>query len=262
MSDRPTDPIDPIDPADPFEGRLHARVRAYSQHGVRPIDAAAIAHDASAGARAGLRRPALRLGAAMALGVAAVAFVVVAASVMLPGGDGLTGVGAGPTATPGAASGEPSSGDATTPEPQSPSPASGTPSPVTCELTASITSWTGAAGHRIASVRLVNEGAPCHVSSTARVELVDANGTVLLRGPAAGSGDVLTLGTGGVLTTEVDDDNYCGDIPIPPVTLVFVWPNGTRTVAEPAPATSIDGVPPCNGDPGSAGHITMQPWRR
>ena len=166
---------------------------------------------------------------------------------------------------------------ASTPPPTSPatpSPtaadSSPTPSPtgslplLACDpdtLSARITQWDGAAGHRIATIELTNTGAvACTVRAVARPQLVDGQGTVLIDGPAAAPSAPLTVDPGGVLTTLVQDSNYCGPAPLPPVTVAFVMPDGTgRVVADPLTPTDTSGVPPCLG-PGGPGSIEMQPW--
>jgi hypothetical protein len=142
-----------------------------------------------------------------------------------------------------------------------------TPSPVPtlgpCDptkLPARITLWEGAAGHRIAHVELTNPGpSPCTVPAMARPQLVDGEGTVLIDGSNPTSSDVLTMGPGDVLTTLVQDGNYCGPAPVAPVSVAFVLTDGGRIVADPFSATDAT-VPPCLGTPGSAGTIEMQPW--
>ncbi len=130
-------------------------------------------------------------------------------------------------------------------------------------LSARVTGWTGAAGHRIASLELLNTGAvPCQLFALARPQLVDAGGAVLIDGEPPGASPVLELGPGDRLTTEVQDSNYCGPEAAQPVTLAFVFPEGLgRLVAAPDPADALGGLPPCLGAAGSAGTIEMQPWQ-
>ena len=130
-------------------------------------------------------------------------------------------------------------------------------------LSARIASWQGAMGSRIADVRIVNTSfAPCILRNYPRVRLVSAHGAVLINGTAAST----TAGTHvlpalGFLRTEVGDSNYCGPAYAKPMTLAFVLP-GTlgQVVAIPLSPTDTSGVPPCNGAPGSAGHISMHAW--
>jgi hypothetical protein len=146
-----------------------------------------------------------------------------------------------------------------TPSP-SPSP---TPTPIgRCDpanLAARITLWEGAAGHRIAHVELTNAGSVrCTVRSMAKPQLVDGNGSVLIDGVAPAASKSLTVAPGGVLKTLVQDANYCGPDPVPPVSVAFVLTDGGRIVATPFSPTDAT-VPPCNGA-GSAADIEMQPW--
>ena len=143
--------------------------------------------------------------------------------------------------------------------------ASAAPAPacVAGNLSARIASWQGAAGSRIADVRIVNTSfAPCLLRSYQRVRLVSAHGTVMINGAAASTTGVIHLMAPlGFLRTEVSDSNYCGPAFVKPVTLVFVLPGALgRVVAMPVSATDTGGVPPCLGAPGSAGHISMHAW--
>jgi hypothetical protein len=133
---------------------------------------------------------------------------------------------------------------------------------VPADLAARITLWEGATGHRIAHVELTNRGsASCELTALDRPQLVDGQGSVLIDGAPPAASDTLTISPGGVLTTLVQDDNYCGPDAVAPVTVAFVLPDGTgRFVATPLSPTDLSGVPPCLGAPGSAGTIEMHPW--
>jgi len=130
-------------------------------------------------------------------------------------------------------------------------------------LSARIASWQGAPGSRIADVRIVNTSfTPCVLRNYPRVRLVSASGAVMINGAAASTTAAThLLAPLGFLRTEVADSNDCGPAFVKPVTLVFILP-GTlgRVVAMPVSATDTGGVPPCNGAPGSAGHISMHAW--
>ena len=128
-------------------------------------------------------------------------------------------------------------------------------------LVARITLWEGAAGHRIADVEVRNAGSgPCTLMTMARPQLVDGRGTILIDGLSPTTTDVLTVAPGDVLTTLVQDGNYCGSEPVAPVTVAFDLGDGSRIVAAPFSPTDAT-VPPCLG-PGTAGTIEMQPWTR
>ena len=129
-------------------------------------------------------------------------------------------------------------------------------------LSARILSWDGATGHRIATIELKNTGSvACKTSAVDRPQLVGGDGTVLIEGVPATSTDTLVLNAGQVVTTLVQDGNYCNDIPVAPITVAFVLSTGEgRIVAAPVSSTDVDGLPPCNGDAGSSGSIEMHPW--
>lgn len=165
---------------------------------------------------------------------------------------------ASPTGSPAAT---PPPSEATVPTP-APTPTSAT-TIAPCDpadLTARITLWEGAAGHRIANVELTNAASgPCVVRAMAKPQLVDANGSILIDGATPAVSSALTIGSGGMLKTLVQDGNYCGPAPAAPVSIAFILSGGGRIVATPFSAT--DGtVPPCLGTPGSAGSIEMHPW--
>jgi hypothetical protein len=131
------------------------------------------------------------------------------------------------------------------------------------QLSARIAAWQGTAGSRVADVRIVNTSfVPCVLRNYPRVRLVSAHGTVMINGAAASTtGAAHVLPALGFLRTKVSANNYCGPTYAKPVTLAFVLP-GTlgQVVAIPFSPTDAFGVPPCNGAPGSTGHITMHAW--
>jgi hypothetical protein len=147
-----------------------------------------------------------------------------------------------------------------------PKPAPTPTATLACEpahLAARITMWEGAAGSRIADVELTNAGsARCTVRAMDKPQLVDGNGSVLINGTNPPASALLTVAPGGVLTTQVGASNYCGPTPVAPVSVAFVLSGGSRVEATPVSPTDVNGVPPCNGSPGSAGTITMHPWAR
>jgi hypothetical protein len=195
-------------------------------------------------------------------------------------GIGLVVAGCGATATPlpspapavaspsPVASPAPSTSPPASPSPSplpSPSPApSAVPTIGACApatLVARITLWEGAAGQRIAHVEITNTGPTCTLSAMAQPQLVESHGAVLINGAVPATSALLTVGAGGLLKTLVQAGNYCGPAPAAPVTVAFVLAGGTgRVVALPFSPTDTFGVPPCNGAPGSAGHISMHAW--
>lgn len=130
------------------------------------------------------------------------------------------------------------------------------------KLAARITMWEGAAGNRIGDVELTNAGPiSCTVPVMERPQLVDGHGSVLIDGTKPTDTGTLTVAPGEVLKTLVDDSNYCGPDPAPPVSIAFVFTDGSRIVATPLSPADVT-VPPCNGAAGSAGNIAMQAWTK
>jgi hypothetical protein len=164
---------------------------------------------------------------------------------------------AAPLATPSAAP-TPVSAPSTSAAPATAAPTNGS-----CDLanlSARITLWEGAAGHRIANVELRNTGSTaCFVRAMARPQLVDAHTAVLIDGSNPPASGLVAVAPGGVLRTLVQDGNYCGPTPGAPVSVAFVLADGGRIVADPLSPTDAT-VPPCLGAAGSAGDIQMQPW--
>lgn len=127
-------------------------------------------------------------------------------------------------------------------------------------VSAQITMWEGAAGHRIADVEVTNAGSEaCTLPAVAKPQLVDGNGEVLIDGSSPASSPMIELAPGAVLRTLVQAGNYCGPDPAPPVSVAFVMSDGGSIVADPVSPTDVT-VPPCLGPSGSAGTIEMQPW--
>lgn len=257
-----------------FDGQLEAWIKDGPTTAPGEIlDAVLAAVPATAQRRAALRAPwrtspmtpffRLLAGIAVAVAIAAGALLVV--SRLAPGGVGApppVPASEVPSATP---AGTPSAPASAAPTPTaSPTPTeAATPGLCTpADLAARITLWEGAAGHRIADVDLTNSGSdPCIVETIARPQLVDATGSVLIDGEAPLGSSVLTIDPGTVLTSLVQDGNYCGPAPVAPVTVAFVQSDGSRIVATPFSPTDAT-VPPCLGSAGSAGDISMQPWAR
>jgi hypothetical protein len=130
------------------------------------------------------------------------------------------------------------------------------------DVDARITLWEGAAGSRIADVELTNTGAtPCDLETMAKPQLVSGRGDILIDGSTPRSTAVITLAPGEIVKTLVRASNYCGPAPEPPVSVAFVTSYEALFVAT-ALSPSDTTLPPCNGAPGSAGAIEMQPWGR
>jgi hypothetical protein len=259
----------PQDEFDAFERRLASRVTRHADHGVRPFDAGAIAHDAAlaggspsgrlgAGATFLGRVGWLLAGAALAAGaIGGVAFAGshgffgVATSSPLPS---LVAVGpTAPTISPSLVA--PTSAPATAAPTQAPISACGV-----AELSAQVTAWNGAAGNRVATVELTNTGSTaCKMQSLERPQLVDGNDRVLIDGSNPSHSSQITLAAGASVKTMVDDANYCGSTPKAPVTVAFVFSGGQQLIAAPRSATDTFGAPDCMGAT-AGGDITMHPW--
>lgn len=254
MTDRPDDQIDA------YESRLARRVGLFSEQAVLPIDPVGIAASVAVGAR----RRSLRgrsfgsagLAGRLAL-IGAGALLIVAFGAVIGGGGGL--LGPSPSATASQAAMLPGR---TSPSPSAPSHAA--PSPVVCgpnDLDARVTAWEGAAGHRIATVEVRNRsGMTCWIPDMAQPELVDRNGNPLIVGEVPASVDLISMAPGDVLHTLVQDGNYCGPAPEPPVRVAFLQ-GEALIVAEALSPTDIEGVPGCSG-PSAPSTIEMQPWQR
>ena len=183
----------------------------------------------------------------------ALGLVVVAAACSAPGGSGsVAPIGSGPDVT---ASDAPGSSDTPT--------ATAVAGNGFCDpanLYAEVTSWDAGAGHRTAHVQLTNIGdGSCKIHNPATPQLVGGDGAVLIQGTAPTSTSTLTLAANDVVTTMVQDANYCGSAPIAPVSVAFVFPSGEgRVIANPVSPDDLDGLPPCNG--AGPGDIEMQPF--
>jgi hypothetical protein len=142
-----------------------------------------------------------------------------------------------------------------------PSPAAGGGICDPANLYAEVISWDSGAGHRTASVQLTNIGnASCKIHTLAKPQLVGGDGAVLMQGSTPTSTKLLTLAANDIVSTMVQDANYCGKTPVAPISVAFVFPSGGgRVIANPVSPDDVDGLPPCNGA-GSGGQIEMQPW--
>ena len=121
-----------------------------------------------------------------------------------------------------------------------------------------MTGWEGAAGSRIATVRLTNHGqTACLIADLARPQLVDASG-ILIDGTAPATAGQLVVEPGAGLETLVSAGNYCGLSPVAPVSVAFILGDGDRLVADPVSPTDAT-VPPCLGTSQPAA-ISMHTW--
>jgi hypothetical protein len=129
-------------------------------------------------------------------------------------------------------------------------------------LHARIVSWEGAAGSRIATVTVKNNGSTaCAMPTTARPELVDGDGAILAKGDAGSiTSTTTTFEPGSTLQTLVEVSNVCAQSPKAPITVWFELEADRTLKAAPRSASDAT-VPPCNG-PGMPAAIQMHPWSR
>ena len=240
MTDLPTDPVDG------YEQTLTRAVRSFSDRAVVPIDAADVARAAIGAARpptfAGRLRGAWeQVGIVGRLGtIVATGLLIVAGAAVFAGGSKDQGIVPVATATPAASAGR---GMCTQDD-----------------VDARITSWEGAAGHRIATVELARtSAAKCSLDVLPQPWLADGTGKALIVGHGETSSYVL-VGPDDVLHTLVQVGNYCGPRPDAPVTVAFTQSDGALFVATPVTPDDVSGVPPCNGEQGPKDDIQMQPW--
>jgi hypothetical protein len=156
-----------------------------------------------------------------------------------------------------------------TPSPTPKPTAAPVPNCTSANLTAKVTGWQGAMGSQIATVKVTNTSATtCRLRGSARLQLVDAAGSILIDSKTMGAsglphvspGDKLwTMGHLGWVTTMVQVSNYCGAItPVDPTTIALYLPSsGGRIVAAAGPGGSVPG---CLGNPGDTGSIQMNGW--
>jgi len=235
----------PNDQIDPYESRLARHVGDFAEQAVRPIDAAAIAAAAHAGARSqtlagrlfGSSASMARLGV-----VLAGALVAVAAFGVIAGGSNLGQPQASnepvstPTNVPGAAA----------------ACAAG-------DLAGVITAWEGAAGHRIATIDIHNGGSgQCLLPRSMRPALIDADGRALIVAAGGNQPAPLAFPAGSYVTTMVDMANYCGAEPASPLKLrLYLDDQSSLELSAAANLTYPLDPPPCSGQ-NAAAEIQIQ----
>jgi hypothetical protein len=128
------------------------------------------------------------------------------------------------------------------------------------DLNGTITSWEGAAGHRIAAITIRNVGSTdCALFQYMLPALVDADGHALIVGNVIRQPAHRTFAPGATSTTMVDTANYCGNAPTAPLLIRFYLPDNSSFEA--TDKTSLQAPldpPPCNG-PNVPASIEMQP---
>ena len=192
------------------------------------------------------------LGISLA-GAGLLALALVVALAWLSGRDERSN--AGDTTPPSAnATPSPEASAAVIPDPSS-TPA---PSQNPCVRLAAPLTWEGAAGQRIAHVKLINRSdTDCLMGEFERVQYVDGGNVVLIEGPAAPG--FLTVPGHSSVSTLIEIGNYCGPAPEQPVGITFTYASGGVLIVG-SPKTQEElSVPPCNG-PNDPATIEMQPW--
>ena len=240
----------PDDRIDPYESRLSRRVGAFAEQAVRPIDAAAIAAAARAGA--GREKLAGRLfGSTASIGRFGVILAGALVAALTFGVYLNAGGNVAPAQTP-ADSTPATSAPVATPGPAVAACAAG-------NLAGVITAWDGAAGHRIARIDVHNGGASdCLLPRYVALALIDAGGRALIVNQSVKEPAPLTLPADAYATTLVDMANYCGEAPSAPLKLRLYLDHQSSIELAPSAsvAASVD-PPPCNG-PNAAAQIEMQ----
>ena len=240
----------PDDQIDPYEARLTRRVGEFAEQAVRPFDPAAV----SAAAHAGARRRTLAgrlLGAATPMNRIG---IVLAGALVVAGAFGIYLNGGRAPDQPSPAESAKASEPAATW-----SSLAAAPCPA-ADLEGSITSWDGAAGHRIAGITVRNAGsADCALFEYMRPALVDADGHSLIVGGRVQEPGHRRFAPGETSTTMVDMANYCGNAPTARLLIRFYLPDNTwfDTVDRTNGQAPLD-APPCNG-PNVPAMIQMQP---
>lgn len=99
----------------------------------------------------------------------------------------------------------------------------------------------------------------CTLRQLDRVKMVDKNGVALITAPAPGASALLFLNVGAVLRTTIQARNFCGGVPVEPVTVEFVEPSGAIVRATPL-ATNPGSIVPSCFQGGVAASISMSGW--
>jgi len=221
----------PDDQIDPYESRLGRRVDAFAEQAVRPIDAAAIAAAAHAGARR--RTFAGRLfGSNSSIGRLG---VVVAAALLAAGSIGIYVGGGGPTPT-------------ASPVEVSFSTTGRTPDCAAKNLSAEIVAWEGAAGHRIATVRFLDLDLDCLAPTYLKPALIDGAGHALIVGSDVHAAGIVHLYIGTKADALVDMSNYCGPAPVgEPFLRIYLPTNDSIEARRSANLNGPLDAPPCSG---------------
>ncbi|HLA65334.1 MAG TPA: hypothetical protein VK600_01990 [Candidatus Saccharimonadales bacterium] len=194
------------------------------------------------------REPAPILRAGMFVGAAAAGALAVAVVAVILSGPSHNGVGGGtspsPSASPTAAA----------------SVAPGACAPGDVILTAE--PWGGAAGSRgtVVTVKLAPGAAQCDLPKAIHGEIVDANGTHLVKGVTSTTDGSVALAPDASFQVGVAWSNWCDSQPAAPMTLFFGFGNQVPSPVGTAGSVPASAVPPCNGSgPSSLSLTDLQP---
>jgi hypothetical protein len=127
------------------------------------------------------------------------------------------------------------------------------------QLSGTIDAWDGAAGHRIATIKVHNNGATtCALPQHVRPALVDADGHALIVGEPVGPTARTPFLAGAELTSMVDMANYCGAAPTAALKIRLYLPDESSIELSPVNSLPLPvDPPPCNG-PTAPSSIQMQ----
>ena len=192
-------------------------------------------------------------GALSLVPLAAAALIVAVGVVWLGGREDRPPVGASPS---------PATSQIVTADSPTPPPTASASPVERCTLEASIRSWEGAAGSRIATIDLRNTSrVVCEIAPVATVvRLIDGSARALAEVQNADSGARIELGAGETATTEASVANVCGAPAVPPVTIQIEFADIGTVTAKPLDATDAT-VPPCNG-PSQPSAMSIHAWTR
>ncbi len=192
--------------------------------------------------------PLLRAGMLVGVGVAAALAVAVVSGLLSGSSPQIGGMAsATPSATPSASA--------------SPTSSPGDGSCDSTDLSVTAEPWGGAAGSRgtTVTIALASTVSACALFDGGTAQVADANGTVLVSGELAGTGERLQLERGQSYQIGIAWSNWCRSDPAAPVTLSLKLVGWASWVPLTAPAAGLNPVPPCLGvTPTSLGVTGLQ----
>jgi hypothetical protein len=130
------------------------------------------------------------------------------------------------------------------------------------DVALSAEAWGGAAGSRgtVVTVALAAGAAPCTLPLPARAEMVDANGTHLVKSTTPTTTGSVALGSGSSFQIGVAWSNWCAAQPAAPLTLFLGFADQVPGPVGDTGSVPASAVPPCNGSGASTLSLTdLQP---